>query len=109
MPCFCPEQSKLKYCYCRKLGLKSVKSIPVSDWDTCTFSPFLSSRRHSASTCGIPKIMAVEGGLKERQHRFTEKHGDAQCIDSGSPDLRSKPLPLCRLIIFWTFGPIFIY
>lgn len=69
-----------------------MKSIPVSDWDTCTFPPFLSSRRHPASTCGIPKIMAVEGGLKERQHRFTEKHGSAQCVDCGGSDQRAKPL-----------------
>lgn len=43
--------------------------IPVSEWDMCLSPPFLSSRRHSASACGIPRVMAVDGGLKGTAER----------------------------------------
>lgn len=35
----------------------------------CMSPPFLSSRRHSASACGIPRVIAVDGGLKGTQNR----------------------------------------
>lgn len=38
--------------------------IPASKRDMCKFPPFLSSRRSSASHCGLNRVMAVDGGLR---------------------------------------------
>lgn len=52
--------------YVRKPQLTKNKCcvvIPASKRDTCKFPPFLSSRRSSASECGLTRVMAVDGGL----------------------------------------------
>lgn len=38
--------------------------IPASKRVMCKFPPFLSSRRSSASDCGLKRVMAVDGGLR---------------------------------------------
>lgn len=69
--CFCRELRNYYFnCLCKEQQtLLSLKYIPVSDVDMCMSPPFLSSRRHSASACGIPRVMAVDGGLTGTQER----------------------------------------
>lgn len=40
--------------------------LPVTRCNMCMLLPFLSSSRHPDSACGIPKVMAVDGGLWEK-------------------------------------------
>lgn len=50
--------------------------IPVTECDTCMSPPFLPSRRHSTFACGIPRVMAVDGGLKGKQVLVALTHSE---------------------------------